>query len=123
MAAVAQVAAFLLDHAGFAGVPATALVRCEASSADAAAGSDGAPARLAAAKVGSLQAFVPADGDAEEHGMSRLPVHQVHKIAQLDLRLANTDRNGAPLLLCFRLSCGPAHRSAGDCCAVCGGEH
>lgn len=48
-------------------------------------------------QVGSLQAFVAADGDAEERGVTRLPVHQVHKIAQLDLRLANTDRNGAPL--------------------------
>jgi len=48
-------------------------------------------------KVGSLQAFQAADGDAEERGVSRLPAHQVHKIAQLDLRLANTDRNGARL--------------------------
>lgn len=48
-------------------------------------------------QVGSLQAFVAADGDAEERGVTRLPVHQVHKIAQLDLRLANTDRNGTPL--------------------------
>ena len=48
-------------------------------------------------QVGSLQAFVAADGDAEERGVTRLPVHQVHKIAQLDLRLANTDRNGTPV--------------------------
>ena len=120
MAAAPQVAAFLLDHGGFAGVPPTALVRCEASSVDSAGAvaPGGAPARLAAAKVGSLQAFVPADGDAEEHGVSRLPVHQVHKIAQLDLRLANTDRNGAPLL-CVRA----CHWSACRRCGACDGEH
>jgi len=87
------VAAFLLDHGGYAGVPPTALVRCQAARPEGAGRAGGA----SVVKVGSLQAFQAADGDAEERGVSRLPAHQVHKIAQLDLRLANTDRNGARL--------------------------
>ena len=35
-----------------------------------------------------------AEGDCEERGTSHLPVHEVHKIALLDMRLGNCDRNG-----------------------------
>ena len=35
-----------------------------------------------------------AEGDCEERGISHLPVHEVHKIALLDMRLGNCDRNG-----------------------------
>ncbi len=52
-----------------------------------------------------MQAYVEAEGDCEERGISHLPVHEVHKIALLDMRLGNCDRNGgkpccwtAPLL-------------------------
>lgn len=40
------------------------------------------------------QAFVEAEGDCEERGISAFPVSEVHKIALLDMRLGNCDRNG-----------------------------
>lgn len=50
------------------------------------------------AKLGSLQAFVTADTDMEDMGTSHLPVAEVHKVAILDIRIANADRNGGNLL-------------------------
>lgn len=146
--AVREVAAFLLDHHHFSGVPPTAMVTClqRRHSADI----TGAVS-LQEAKLGSLQQFVKADGDCEERGSSVFAVKevrsssvchtkvarqmqsmtpdcvcrccsitvcrqhdciqntagpltsdacwlQVHKIAVLDIRLANTDRNGSNIL-------------------------
>jgi len=89
--AVREVAAYLLDHKSMAGVPATALVSyCKNSHVE------GAPVQEL--KRGSLQEFVVSEGDCEEFGYSNIPVHEVHKIAVLDLRLANADRNGGNIL-------------------------
>ena len=52
------------------------------------------------AKLGSLQQFVHALSSCEDMGCSKFPVKEVHKIAVLDMRLANTDRNGANILVC-----------------------
>ena len=41
-----------------------------------------------------MQAYVDAEGDCEERGISHLPAREVHKIAVLDMRLGNCDRNG-----------------------------
>ena len=42
-----------------------------------------------------------AEGDCEEWGVSQFPTHEVHKIALLDMRLGNCDRNGgASIALC-----------------------
>jgi hypothetical protein len=126
---VREVAAFLLDHDHFAGVPPTAMVACQAQQrlpgtptrnnssqtaviacdammasrtgmavAAAAAGMPLACMDLSA-KIGSLQQFVAADGDCEERGCSSFPVQEVHKICVLDMRLANTDRNGSNILV------------------------
>eukprot|EP00475_Leptophrys_vorax_P001010 TRINITY_DN10529_c0_g1_i1.p1 TRINITY_DN10529_c0_g1~~TRINITY_DN10529_c0_g1_i1.p1 ORF type:complete len:443 (-),score=1.68 TRINITY_DN10529_c0_g1_i1:402-1730(-) len=99
-----EVAAYLLDHPlnegdeeGFAGVPRTALVQFEERFFPTAMGSPVTP--LEAGKVGSLQEFVPAMSNCEDMGPSRFPVGEVHKIAVLDMRLANTDRNGANILV------------------------
>ena len=43
------------------------------------------------------QAFVDAEGDCEERGISAFAVREVHKIALLDMRLGNCDRNGGRL--------------------------
>lgn len=96
--AVREVAAYVLDHDHFSGVPPTALVTLNVD------GSPATPPR-AARKVGSLQQFVKADSDCEERGPSAFPVHEVHKICILDLRLANTDRNGGNILA-RKTSCG-----------------
>ena len=48
-----------------------------------------------------MQEFVPHDGDLEEASarlLASLPVHEVHKIAVLDIRLCNLDRHGGNIL-------------------------
>lgn len=72
--AVREVAAFLLDHDHFAGVPPTAMVTClqRRPSADI-----GGAVSLKDAKLGSLQQFVNADGDCEERGSSIFAVSEV----------------------------------------------
>jgi len=76
-----EVAAFLLDKNHFSSVPATTLVKF----------GDG--------KVGSLQQFVLSESDCENMGPSLFSVKEVHKICLLDIRLANTDRNGGNILV------------------------
>lgn len=72
--AVREVAAFLLDHQHFSGVPPTAMVTClqRRPSADL----TGAVS-LEEAKLGSLQQFVNSDGDCEERGSSVFAVKEV----------------------------------------------
>ena len=117
--AVREVAAFLLDRNHFAGVPPTALVSCQPqvlldATAAVAASLGSAPAlamvgggvnaaeeeggHTVGVKVGSLQHFVHAESDCEDRGPAQFAVQEVHKIAQLDMRLANTDRNGGNIL-------------------------
>lgn len=111
---IREVAAYVLDHpagprrsrtkenlakreaGGFSGVPPTTLVRCyhEAFHYE----SD--MHKLRKAKTGSLQQFVHAISSCEDMGSSMFPVDEVHKITVLDLRLANTDRNGGNILVC-----------------------
>ena len=83
--ATREVIAYMLDHGGFSGVPPTAMVSLKGMDGD-------------AEKVGSFQQFVAHDADCEELGASLFPTHEVHKIAVLDIRLANTDRNAANIL-------------------------
>lgn len=83
--ATREIIAYMLDHGGFSGVPPTAMVSLKGMDGD-------------AAKVGSFQQFIPHDVDCEEMGPSVFPVHEVHKIAVLDIRLANTDRNASNIL-------------------------
>tara|TARA_B110000503_G_scaffold68767_1_gene107388 strand:- start:106 stop:2088 length:1983 start_codon:yes stop_codon:yes gene_type:complete len=84
-----EVAAYLLDHESFAAVPATSLANLCATSTE----------QKDTGKLGSLQAFVRADAEAEELGPGLFPVHEVHKITQLDIRIANTDRNAGNILV------------------------
>jgi len=106
--AMREVAAYLLDHpkegrrssfrtqsTGFAGVPPTMMVRC---AHDAFRYSEDSWEKKA--KLGSLQQFVRAFGSCEDMGCASFQVEEVHKIAVLDMRLANTDRNGGNILVC-----------------------
>ena len=63
--AVREVAAYVLDHGHFSGVPPTALVSAYVSG-ESSTGTSGA------VKVGSLQQFVESEGDCEERGESVL---------------------------------------------------
>lgn len=85
--ATREVIAFTLDHEHFSGVPPTTMASlkdCRSSTSH--------------RKVGSFQQFVQHDVDCEEMGPSNFPVHEVHKICVLDIRLANTDRNAGNIL-------------------------
>ncbi|MCO5557346.1 hypothetical protein L7F22_010909 [Adiantum nelumboides] len=105
--ALREVAAFLLDHkadgemgeklTGFAGVPPTVLVNCHHEYFSQAKTVETASA---VTKLGSLQMYVHARSNCEDMGPTQFPVQEVHKIAVLDIRLANTDRNGANILAC-----------------------
>jgi len=92
-----EFAAYILDHGNVAQVPPTAMVRLKQTSNKKFAsvndwqGTQG--------KRGSIQMFVPFDSDCEEMGISRFATREVHKIALLDIRLANTDRNGSNVLV------------------------
>lgn len=50
-------------------------------------------------KVGSLQEFVRHDDVVSDLSPNQFSVHQVHKIVLLDMRLLNTDRNDANILV------------------------
>jgi len=82
-----EVAAYLLDHEHFANVPAT--VRVEITHATFGA----------KAKVGSLQEFKPHDDEAGDVSASLFTVEGAHRIAIMDMRLLNRDRNDENLLV------------------------
>ena len=93
-----EVAAYLLDHDGFASVPPTSLVKASHSifhvnGDDTMGGGERAPAKIA-----SFQQYVQHDFDASEHGTSRFPVSAVHRIGILDIRIFNTDRHSGIML-------------------------
>ena len=98
-AGLREVAAFLLDHRGFAGVPRTALVKVQheilhTGGEEAGRGSNGGGGKLA-----SLQAFVSHVGDVGDRGTSGFPTDAVHRIGILDIRIFNTDRHSGNILL------------------------
>ncbi|PHT48189.1 hypothetical protein CQW23_12397 [Capsicum baccatum] len=98
-----ECAAYILDHPqsgrrslsgeikGFAGVPPTAFVRCLHKGFN---HPDGVTVKL-----GSLQKFMENNGSCEDLGPSAFPVEEVHKIAVLDMRLANADRHAGNILM------------------------
>lgn len=99
-----ELAAYLLDKDHFAGVPATSLVESRHPVFNY-AGSAGA----LHFKVGSLQEFVRHDDVASDLAPNQFSTHQVHKIVLLDMRLLNTDRNDANILVRKRRSATTGH--------------
>jgi len=95
--ATREVAAYLLDHEHFAGVPPTAMVSFVETE-----GSEPLPGLSSETskelKRGSLQQFVKFDFDCEERSPGAFSVEQCHRIFVLDLRLANCDRNASNIL-------------------------
>lgn len=93
-----EVAAYLLDHNGFSGVPETTVVEARHRAFHYPSSSSSAirASRVGGknVKVGSFQEFVRHDAVGEDLSPSLFPVREVHKIALLDLRLLNSDRNG-----------------------------
>ncbi|KAE9030265.1 hypothetical protein PR003_g12317 [Phytophthora rubi] len=99
-----ELAAYLLDKDHFAGVPATSLVESRHPVFNY-AGSAGA----LHFKVGSLQEFVRHDDVVSDLAPNQFSTHQVHKIVLLDMRLLNTDRNDANILVRKRRSPTTGH--------------
>jgi len=116
---IREVAAFMLDHGGFSGVPMTTLVECRHPSfningshlslAEGGASIGAHSLRLASSqnpmtssvlpkKVGSFQEFIRSECSMDDLSPSKIDVDEVHKIAMLDIRLMNADRNSANLL-------------------------
>ena len=127
--AVREVCAYLLDTDNFSGVPATTMVEVyhpsfknlgdsqQSSDATSIYGnvflsedefqlstevSDNQNANLISPeqkKIGSLQTFVDSDDLAENYCSDLYSAQEVHKIAILDLRILNLDRNEGNILL------------------------
>lgn len=94
-----ELAAYLLDKDHFAGVPATALVEARHP-----AFKYGESSVHLHFKMGSLQEFVRHDDVVSDLAPNQFSTHQVHKIVLLDMRLLNTDRNDANILVRKRRS-------------------
>ncbi|XP_062200147.1 phosphatidylinositol 4-kinase gamma 1-like [Phragmites australis] len=84
-AVLREVAAFLLDHDGFASVEPTALIKISRPAM---------PTTMA-----SIQRFVAHEYDAGELGPSRFSVASVHRVGILDVRLLNIDRHAGNILV------------------------
>jgi len=95
-AGIREIAAYLIDHKGFHGVPRTTRVEVKAGIDEFHWAKKPNQPRF---KVGSLQEFVSFDDSAEDLGFSKFPVREVHKIAMLDIRLLNLDRNISNILV------------------------
>jgi len=84
---IREVAAYLLDHEKFANVPAT--VRVEVSH----------PVFGQKPKIGSFQEFKAHDEEAGDVSASLFSIEAAHRIAIMDMRLLNRDRNDENLLV------------------------
>ncbi|CAE7471285.1 PI4KG6 [Symbiodinium natans] len=91
--AAREVAAFLLDHKNFAGVPHTTLVHAKHEKF---VNPDKSKVEW---KVGAFQQFVNSCGTSGDFGMSVFSVSSVHRIGILDVRIVNLDRNDGNLLV------------------------
>ncbi|KAK4281998.1 hypothetical protein QN277_013430 [Acacia crassicarpa] len=93
---IRELAAYLLDYEGFAGVPPSALVKfCNAPFFV----NDAAEVPSTHCKIASLHRFVDHEFDAGELGPSYHSVASVHRIGILDIRLLNLDRHAGNMLV------------------------
>mmetsp|Transcript_7946 Transcript_7946/g.10384 ORF Transcript_7946/g.10384 Transcript_7946/m.10384 type:complete len:741 (+) Transcript_7946:89-2311(+) len=115
-ACLREVAAYMLDHKSFAGVPMTTLAearhpafntngaRLKLSEGGASVGAHSlmaehtSPTKPKQKKVGSFQEFVKVECTMDDMSPSKISVDEVQKIAILDIRIMNADRNSANLL-------------------------
>ena len=88
-----EVAAFLLDHGGFANVPPTAAITLS-HPAFAYRSHDALHP-----KSGSFQQWVPHVAESWDFGPSRFSTQEIHAIGVLDIRVLNCDRHGGNLLV------------------------
>ncbi|KAM0905665.1 hypothetical protein ACQ4PT_017257 [Festuca glaucescens] len=84
-AVLREVAAYLLDHDGFATVSPTAMIKISRPTME--------------TTVASIQRFVAHHYDAGVLGPSRFSVQSVHRVGILDVRLLNIDRHAGNILV------------------------
>lgn len=101
-----EVAAYIFDVDHFCNVPPTALVYCENPVFHV----NHKKARRTP-KVGSLQAYIDSYSDFEGMSPNLFSDFEIQKIALLDLRILNCDRNSANILVRQKQKCGRDHRS------------
>eukprot|EP01029_Cantina_marsupialis_P020455 TRINITY_DN47946_c3_g1_i1.p1 TRINITY_DN47946_c3_g1~~TRINITY_DN47946_c3_g1_i1.p1 ORF type:complete len:1127 (-),score=309.76 TRINITY_DN47946_c3_g1_i1:224-3604(-) len=97
-----EVAAYLLDREGFAGVPPTALVAVANRSLNYPKAKNYSTQFKVIPKIGALQRYIENTGidPYDDYAVRNvLPVDEVHKIALLDLRILNNDRNSGNMLV------------------------
>ena len=87
-----EAAAYLLDEKGLHSVPPTLMVKVQRHVFGVQHSSTEMP------KLGSLQKFVTNNGVVSNINFAKFPVREVQKIALLDLRMLNSDRNEANIL-------------------------
>ena len=92
-AAYREVAAYLLDHGGLSGVPPTALVESKHPSYNYMLNTQECP------KQGSFQEFISNKGAIEDFSPNRFNKMEVQKIAILDIRILNMDRNEGNIIV------------------------
>ena len=106
--AAREVAAFLLDGEGFHGVPPTTYVEFYHPSFSNREYCENVPVKSTRefklkneekTKHGSLQGFVAHDDSIGNYGSNCFSVEEVHKIAILDIRILNCDRNDENVLV------------------------
>lgn len=93
---IRELAAYLLDHDGYAGVPPTALVKMSHTGFNFNGKAAISPLPY---KIASLQRFVGHEFDAGELGFSGFSVPSIHRIGILDVRLLNLDRHAGNILI------------------------
>lgn len=91
-----ELAAYLLDHDGFAGVPPTAFVNISDVGFHV---NDTTANTNTPYKIASLQRFVQHDFDSGELGSSSFSVASIHRIGIFDVRLLNLDRHAGNILV------------------------
>lgn len=92
-----ELAAYLLDHGGFAGVPPSALVKMSNAKFHVNESAETLP--TLPYKIASLQRFVEHDSEAGDLGPSGFSVSSIHRIGILDVRLLNLDRHAGNILV------------------------
>ncbi|KAK1408515.1 hypothetical protein QVD17_40357 [Tagetes erecta] len=94
-----ELAAYLLDHDGFAGVPPSALVKICHVKFNVNVNINMGLASNPPFKITSVQRYVEHETDAGDLGPSRFSVCSVHRIGILDIRLLNLDRHAGNMLV------------------------
>lgn len=95
---IRELAAYLLDHGGFAGVPPSTLVKICHVPFNVNKNNTGLVTNPPF-KITSIQRYVEHDADAGDLGPSGFSVSSVHRIGILDIRLLNLDRHAGNMLV------------------------